>query len=126
MLKLSQTVMGHFLKLIACNPETRFSKVPKLFGLISLCIFKTKASRGTKRCNYFYSLYNIIMKKPALRNKQLILLGMAFRAENGPLGTQNTKFYLVAFLNVIICSIQTAHCLPMNFVCFLAKLETIP
>ena len=48
MLKLSQTVMGHFLKLIACNPETRFSKVPKLFGLISLCIFKTKASLGTK------------------------------------------------------------------------------
>ena len=40
-----------------------FSKVPKLFGRISgnsLCIFKTKASRGTKLCSYFcfYSLYN--------------------------------------------------------------------
>jgi len=66
------------------------------------------------------------MKRPALRNKQLVLLRMAFRAENGPQDTQNTKFYLVAFLDVVICSIQTAHCLPMNFVCFLAKLETIP
>ena len=26
----------------------------------SLCIFKTKASRGTKLCSYFYSLYNIL------------------------------------------------------------------
>ena len=47
------------------GPGARFSKVPKLFGRISgdnsLCIFKTKASRGTKLCNYFklYSLYNI-------------------------------------------------------------------
>mgnify|MGYP007058645807 CR=1 FL=1 len=40
-----------------------FSKVPKLFGWHnSLCILKTKASRGTKLCNhfYFYCLCNIL------------------------------------------------------------------
>ena len=43
-------------------PGTRLSKVPTLFGWHnSLCIFKAKASRGTKLCIYFnfYSLYNI-------------------------------------------------------------------
>ena len=43
-------------------PGACFSKVPKLFGRHnSLCIFKTKASRGTKLCSciYFHSLYNI-------------------------------------------------------------------
>ena len=49
----------------------------------SLCIFKTKASRGTKLCSYFnfYFLYNI-MKRPALQNKQVGVLRMAFRARN--------------------------------------------
>ena len=40
---------------------TRFSKVRKLFGRDnSLCIFKTKASRGTKLCSVFqlFSIYN--------------------------------------------------------------------
>ena len=48
----------------------------------SLCIFKTKALRGTKLCSYFhfYSLCNIIMKRPALQNKQVVLYQMAFRA----------------------------------------------
>ena len=44
------------------NPGACFSKVPKLFGRHnSLCIFKTKAPRGTKLCSYFYfySLYSI-------------------------------------------------------------------
>ena len=45
-------------------PGARFSKVPKLFGRVSgvLCIFKTKASRGTKLCSYlnFCSLCNIL------------------------------------------------------------------
>ena len=47
------------------SPGARFSKVPKLFGrisgYISLCIFRAKASRGTKLCIYFNfdSFYNI-------------------------------------------------------------------
>ena len=48
-----------------CAPGAHFSKVPKRFGRISgdnyLCIFKTKASRGTKLCSHFnlYFLYNL-------------------------------------------------------------------
>ena len=48
-------------KMYSTYPGARFSKVPKLFGWQSLCIFKTKASRGTKLCSSFnfYPLYNI-------------------------------------------------------------------
>ena len=44
------------------RPGDSFSKVKKHFGWhYSLCIFKTKASRGTKLSSYFYfySLYNV-------------------------------------------------------------------
>ena len=48
------------------TPGVCFSKVPKLFRVHlgwhnSLCIFKTKASRGTTLCPYIhsYSLYNM-------------------------------------------------------------------
>ena len=44
------------------EPGACFSNVPKLFGRHnSVCIFKTKASRGMKLCSYiyFHSLYNI-------------------------------------------------------------------
>ena len=47
---------------LVSSPGACFSKVPKLFGRHnSLCIFKMKASRGTKLCSYFYfySLCNI-------------------------------------------------------------------
>ena len=49
-----------------CGPRGLFLKSPETFRAYfgwhnSLCIFKTKASWGTKLCNYFYfySLYNI-------------------------------------------------------------------
>ena len=52
--------------LVEClAPGAQFSKVPRFFGRISgdnsLCIFKTKASRGTKLGSYFdfYSLFNM-------------------------------------------------------------------
>ena len=49
-----------------------------------LCIFETKASRGTKLCSYFnlYSLYNI-WKGPALQSKRVRVLRIAFRARKG-------------------------------------------
>ena len=68
------------------GPGACFSKNPKTFRAHfgchnTLCIFKTKASRVTKLCSYFYfySLYNI-GKKTALQNKEDGVLGMAFRA----------------------------------------------
>ena len=46
----------------------------------SLYIFKTKASRGTKLCSYFYFLFPLErIKRPALQNKQVVVLRMAFR-----------------------------------------------
>ena len=47
----------------------------------SLCIFKTKASRGTKLCSYFDFLFPLQrIKRPALQNKQVVVLRTAFRA----------------------------------------------
>ena len=66
---------------LGSSPGARFSKDPKLFGWHnSLCIFKTKVFRVTKRRSYFnfYSLYN--MKRPALQNKRVRVLRLAFRA----------------------------------------------
>ena len=78
-------IRGPFLE----SPES--FRVP--FGLHnSLCIFKTKATRGSKPCSYFgcYSLYNI--KRPALQNKRVGVLRMAFRdfRETGPIMLINT------------------------------------
>ena len=70
-------------------PWTHLSKVPKLFGRITgdnfLCLFKTKASWGKKLCSYFrFSLQQ--RQRPALQNKGIGVLRMAFRdvRETGP------------------------------------------
>ena len=60
-------IQSHYAWKVCHNfPGACFSKVSKLFGRISgdiilFCIFKTKASGGTKLCSYFcfYSLCNI-------------------------------------------------------------------
>ena len=65
----------------------------------SLCIFKTKASRGTKLCSYFNFYFAIQhMNRPALQSKQVGVSRMAFQAlkvfgtfENGPLATLGFK-----------------------------------
>ena len=77
-------------------PGACFSKVPKLFGRHnSLCIFKTKAFRGTKLCNdfYFYSFYNI-WKDQVHRISRSYFYKWLFGSEkfsglsrNGPLAT---------------------------------------
>ena len=82
----------------------RFSKVPRLFGRnsgdIILCIFKTKASRGTKLCSYFdfYSLYNIwtdqLFRLSRSEFHEWIFGPEKFsgRSRNGPLGSVSQKF----------------------------------
>jgi len=48
----------------------------------SHCIFETNASRDTKLCNYFNFLLPLQhMKRPALQNKWVGFLPIAFRAQ---------------------------------------------
>ena len=76
----------------------------------SLCIFKTKASRGTKLCSYFYfcSLYNIL-KDQLYRISRSQFYEWLFGPEkfsglsrNGPLvaNEQNDDLNLLCFLSV--------------------------
>ena len=64
---------GLFLK----SPET----FRAYFGWHNfLCIFKTKASRGTELQLFLFLFPLQHMKRPALQNKQVVHLRMAFRA----------------------------------------------
>ena len=75
-----------------------FSKVPKRFGRISgdiiqsLCIFKTKASRGKKLRSYFYFYFLYNMWKDQLYRiyKLVVVFRMAFRARQ-VLGTFESR-----------------------------------
>ena len=76
---------------VSKSPGARFSKSPETFRAHnSLCIFKTKVSRGTKRCSYFdFSQFPLQhVKRPGLHNKRVGVSGpKSFRdfGENGPL-----------------------------------------
>ena len=49
----------------------------------SLCIFKVRASRGTKLCSYFNFCFPLQhMRRPVLQNKRVGDLKMAFRTRN--------------------------------------------
>ena len=54
-------------------------------GHNSLCVFKTKASRGAKFCSYLISIPFTTQKRPALLNKRIGVL------ENGSSSPKNSR-----------------------------------
>ena len=79
-----------------------FSKIPKLFGRISgdTILFVSSKQRRLEERNFEITF--VIMKRPALQNKQVVLLRMAFRARK-VLGTFEKR--APGQCNVIINSI---------------------
>ena len=72
-------VFGSFQKR---TPGTRFSKVPKLFGRIlgDIILFVSSKRRRLEARNFAVIFILQHMKRPALHNKQIVVLRMAFRA----------------------------------------------
>ena len=95
-------------------PVGCFSKVPRHFGWHNTpCIFKTKASRGTKLCSHFnfYSIYN------TWKNQLFRILQMAFRARK-VFGNFEKQFRLMLFAETAFPSLfLIAVDRPIRFPC---------